>query len=367
VTNNSSTITNSFRIAAVLAPIVETVPRSLNAQGNLKTAIIGLTDQFGFTGEFSPIRSMSVAQPYRLVGTTFGASIDTNFWTATTGGGAGSASGVANAVATVSSGTASGATGYAVMSSVRSARFLFAHPMKFRAMIQLTSVAVTHSSARAWGPVTLTTTAPQNGAWYSVSAAGVLSVNHASGGSVATPVTSGNFNGDHAQFILDTNVHAYEIVYYTDGIFFLIDGVLVHTILPTTAVLYQTLDTPIKVWSVNDGTGGTSGTVICWNATIQRLGRDLTAPQSFYIAGVNAGQVLKTGSGVVQKIIVSTTNNNATIILYDNTAASGTILWSMNSGNTDKVASLDFGAMSFTTGLTIVTTGAATVVTIVYE
>lgn len=57
-------------------------------------SINGLTDIIGNPIRISPIGHMEVNQPYRLVGTSFDGSIDTNFWTATNNGTA-SASGVA--------------------------------------------------------------------------------------------------------------------------------------------------------------------------------------------------------------------------------------------------------------------------------
>jgi hypothetical protein len=241
---------------------------------------------------------------------------------------------------------------------------MFAHPLKFRAAIQLTSVAVTHSAARLWGPLTVSTITPTNGAYFSVDAAGVLSLNYVSNGVVATPITSGNFNGDVSQFILDTNVHAYEIIYYTMGIWFIIDGILIHQITPAAAVLYRTLDTPITIISANDGTGGTSGTIVCWNAVILRLGRDLTAPTTGRITGNAATYTFKTGSGILQRMVFNNTSGT-NITIYDGTGGAGTVLGII----TTATASLGVWDMQypFYTGLSMVTTGNSLDATIVYE
>jgi hypothetical protein len=212
--------------------------------------------------------------------------------------------------------------------------------------------------------VTVTTIAPQNGAFYSVDAAGVLSVNVASNGVVATPVTSGNFNGDVSQLILDTNVHAYEIIYFTMGIWFIVDGTLIHKWTPTSSVLYRTLDTPITIVSSNNVTGGTSGTIVCWNATILRLGRDLTAPTTARISGVAATYTFKTGSGILHRMNFNNTSGS-NVTIYDGTGGAGTILGIITTGGAVQGTwDMDY---PFYTGLSIVTVGNGLDATVVYE
>jgi hypothetical protein len=309
------------------------------------------------------MRDLKVNQPYRLVGTVFGASVDSNFWTVATSG-AGSASGVATALATVTSGTAN--SGYGKITSVRSARFLFAHPLLFRGAFRLTALTKA-GTTRAWGAVSLSTVTPQNGVYFSVNESDVLSVNYVSGGSV-TSIASSSFNVV-PNYTMDTNVHAYEIVYFTMGIWFYIDNVLVHKVTPETSVLFQTLDTPINFWSTNSAGGTTSASLECWNAVIISLGRELTSLTSKYQAGTTAGVNYKTGSGVVHGLVISAVSNNATITLYDNTAASGTILFASGAmaANTDPfLLGFDEG-LPFTTGLTLVISAANCTVTTIYE
>lgn len=71
----------------------------------------------------------------------------------------------------------------------------------------------------------------------------------------------------------------------------------------------------------------------------------------------------KSGTGQLGSIIV-TGGTAGTIIVYDNTAASGTILASFSS--TNALADYDFKGTPFYTGLTIVTS-AATQLTVVYR
>jgi hypothetical protein len=359
VTNNSSTITNVFRLFSALCPVANPLPRSLSQRGNLNTAVNRLQDQFDFYGHFTPSSALQVVEPYRLVGTTFGAAIDTNFWTALTSG-AGSSSTVATGVATVGSGTANG--GYGKMTTVRVARFVIDNPHKWRGIMRLPTVAVA-SSLRGWGPVILSAAvAPQNGAYFSVDAAGVLSVNTVSGGTI-TSVASGNFNGDSAQYILNTSQHIYDIIYSIAGVWFIVDGVLLHTVTSTTAQNSLVMDLPINFWATNTAIAA-GATLECWGSAISRLGRDLSAPALGRISGAAATYLFKTGSGVLQRFIFNNVSGT-TVTIYDNTTAVAPILAVITtSAAAHGVWDMQ---MPFYTGLTMVTVGANLDATVVYE
>lgn len=297
-----------------------------------------------------------VSDMWRLCGATFGSAIDTNFWTATTSG-AGSSASVSAGKASCVSGTANSGYGQ-ILSSVNS-RFIFGHPQRFRGIFRLTATSVANNTRR-WGAFSVSTNTPQNGVYFEVSAAGALSVNCVSGGSVST-VASGAFNGSVASYTMDTNAHAYEIFYFTASAKFVIDGVLIHTFVPTTAVLYQDLNAPISFASINSAGGTTSGTLECWNATILRLGLDVTVGQFRSIAGAQT-VTMKTGPGTLQKIVINA-NAGSSITVYDNTAGSGTQIAAIVP---NQICTLDYDA-PFTTGLTIVSVGAGCAFTVVYE
>jgi uncharacterized protein (AIM24 family) len=67
----------------------------------------------------------------------------------------------------------------------------------------------------------------------------------------------------------------------------------------------------------------------------------------------NATTTVKTGSGVLERIVINTAGTSSTITVYDNTAGSGTKI-ATASGNAQTVLSYN---VRFATGLTIVTTG----------
>tara|TARA_R110000868_G_scaffold249898_8_gene506393 strand:- start:2604 stop:3977 length:1374 start_codon:yes stop_codon:yes gene_type:complete len=359
VTNNSSTITNVFRLAATLCPIANSLPRSLSQQGLLQVGINSLQDEYGFRGQFSPASALQIAEPYRLCGTTFGTSNDVNFWTADASGTAATAT-VATGAATVSSGTAS--AGFAKFNSVQPARFEINNPNKFIGLFRLPTVAVANT-IRGWGNINLNgSVAPQNGAYFSVDGSGVLHVNWAAGGTV-TSVESGSFNGDVAQYTVDTLLHKYEIIYDLNGIWFSIDDKLIHKAVPTTALLTQVTDNFVTFWTTNTSAAGPA-TLECYGAAISRIGRSVQSSKTGRISGNAATYNFKIGSGLLNKIIFNNTSGT-NVTIYDNTTANSPVLAIITTATAALgVWNID---LPFYTGLTIVTTGNNLDATVVYE
>ncbi len=364
VTNISPSNTTYFRLVAELHPTGEVLPQTLDARGALKVGVKSLQDEFGFQGSFTPMNDLKVAEAYRLVGVPFGAANDANFWTLSNSG-TGSATSVSGGIATLTSGTTN--SGYGQIASVRLARFVFAHPHLFRALVRLPD-ATELNNTRRWGAFTVSTNTPQNGFYFSVGDTGALSVNAVTGGTPTT-VTSGDFNGLLKEYVVDTNMHAYHIVYFQAAAHFYVDGVLIHTMLPTTAPLTGTLHLPITATSVNSGSGTESAVLELWAATILRLGRDLTNPTSYaFAAATTTGITLKTGPGVLHGVTIGDGQNNAVVTLYDSTAGSGTIIGSWRIPNSSiipvNMTGLD---MPFYTGLTLVVSTATAGCSIIYE
>ena len=99
------------------------------------------------------------------------------------------------------------------------------------------------------------------------------------------------------------------------------------------------------------------------------MGELITSPASDYQSGTTAAKILKYGAGMVNELAISGVANNSVITLYDNTAASGTILYStgaMPANTTPFVISFEKG-LPFFTGLTLVISGASSTVTTLYE
>lgn len=71
---------------------------------------------------------------------------------------------------------------------------------------------------------------------------------------------------------------------------------------------------------------------------------------------------VKSGSGIIERIVITTVGSSSTATVYDNTAGSGTVIATIN---TDSLGTYDFGCR-FATGLTIVTVGTPKI-TVVYR
>jgi ribosomal protein L14 len=195
----------------------------------------------------------------------------------------------------------------------------------------------------------------------------VVSLQSYSGGVVVLNVASG-FNGSlgSTYTIPNTNRNVYEIIYRTTTVQFYVNGSLLHSATNSTAIFSGTLDLPIGATIVN-GASATSRTVEVWSAFIVRYGKEVSRPQKTYIAANVTAQVLKTGAGTLQRIIVGTPVNNATITIYDAVTATNTIslLTCGSSSSGGMPISLAYD-IDFITGLCITTSGATTV-TVVYD
>jgi len=75
-----------------------------------------------------------------------------------------------------------------------------------------------------------------------------------------------------------------------------------------------------------------------------------------HIAGA-ATNVVKSGAGTLWRITLNKPIASSTVTVYDNTAASGTVLATITNTTDVKPYFLDYG-VRFETGLTIVTSGA---------
>ena len=333
-----------------------------------KTAVNGLNDVYGFNIESDIHGQLSVAEGTKLVGAAFsGTTTDTNFWTvATSGTGSVADTGATTpAYATLSSGTSN--SGYGTLTSVRKTWFVPAKPLKFHGFTTLTNLTVANTT-RSWGAMSISGTAPQDGFYFSVNGSGVLSVNAANAGTI-TSVASGSFNGQAGtSFTLDTNQHHYDILFGVFGAYFFIDEYMIHFIKQTTAPLASTYSLPVSALSVNSASGTASATLQIGMIGILRCGMLLTAPKSYYSSASTAGTVLKYGAGVLHRFLIGAPSTATTITLYDNTSASGTILYSATfpSGGSPIPTFIDFGSLPFFIGLTVAI-NQSTSVTLIYE
>lgn len=295
--------------------------------------------------------NMQVTEATRLVGTTFvGTTKDTNFWAETVLNSASVAQ--ANGLVTLTSGT--NTAGSIIYQSTRKARFVPVTVQMFRAVGKMDSGIA--SNKRIWGMYDGT-----DGVWFQLDGT-TLGIATKAGASAAVVVTAANFN--RSAFTMDTNFHGYEIRCGYSSYHFYIDGRLVHEIsVEGSADLpCNTLTLPVYAQNINAG-NTTSKDMSFVLMSIYRLGKLNTAPTYKQISTATT-TICKYGAGMLHKIILNNPTNN-TITVYDNTAASGTVIAIINPGASATPFSLPYD-VGFGTGLTIVTAGTPNL-TVIYE
>ena len=363
VTNNGAATTTEFRLQTALCPIVEAVPRSLSAKGNLKTAINELLGTFGTQVLSTPMGDLRTADHVRLVGATFtGTTFDTNFWTKTSQTGTGDAT-LASGQMTLATGVTANSS--IVVNSVRTARYVGGTSNYYRGIIRCPSI--TGTNVRRWGAFDV-----NDGFFFSHNGT-TLSLVCRKAASDTNIINSGSFNGEQGSvYSLDANVHTYEIYWTNSSAWFIIDGLILHKFSGSTAPLTNTLTLKVGSECTNSGGTASNNTLEVRVSTLQRLGPLLTQPTYANIS-TNTTTVLKYGAGTLHRIVINKVGlTNNTLTIYDNTTGTGTTIATITMAKgtqaSDIPVSVDYGSLAFSTGLTIVTaTGTAPNVTVVYE
>lgn len=355
VRNLSDSSTSYFRLSTALCPIVEAVPRSLTASGNLKVAIQEDIDAYGFEAENTPMGEIRAVEPYRLSGGTFtGSTLDSNYWVDSTG--TGGTTVVSGAQCVISTGT--NLSNSISLQSVAVARYVGGAANRFRSVIRLPDAGVANNT-RKWGAFDGT-----NGSYFQLSGT-TFSIATLKDGT-ATTVSSGSFNGSLGSTltITDQTVHTYETYWTNSKVHFSFDGDLLHTVKASTNTWSSMMHFPIRYENTNSGIS-TNVSMNIRTGTIYRLGKELTAPKYRYIIGNNNTTACKVGPGVLHRIIANDGAGGSFINIYDNTAASGTTIGIINTANLSIPAPLEFGC-PFYTGLTISATNTVNF-TVIYE
>lgn len=343
-----TTDTTYFRLQGVLCPIASPLPKSLDADGRLKTASCLLDCETGIKGKITPFGLQKTTNAIRIVGTSFSGTVkDTNFWseTALTG------SITQDGEITLSTGvTANSIVRY---TSKRKARHVAGTSNEFKFSGRLVTEPQANNIRRC-GPTDKT-----DGFFFQVNGT-TFGVGSLKGG-VETVVNSGSFNGNYGSSLdMSTDFGNFVIWYWERAAYFFVNGVLLHTIIATSESLTNTCTLPITMENYNTNGNTTDNSFRILTATISRLGSLITNPQ-YYYAGTNATTILKYGAGTLQRVVI--TDNVGTMIVYDNTAASGSVIANIDASKT--VGTMNFD-VSFSLGLTIVTASTPKM-TVVYE
>lgn len=303
--------------------------------------------------------ALKTITPIRLVGETFSnGTKDTNFWEETiTGSGSVAQSGEI----ILSTGTTSDST--VKYATIDRARKITGTSNQFRAVARnITELQA--DNVRRIGAYC------DNDGFFIEFNGTTFGVGSRKGG-VDTVVENGSFNGNASPTIdfgdgLDfTRV----VIEYTSlSAKFFIDGILIHTIRAEDESLTETLNLPVTIENFNENGNTTDNQYEVLFATILRLGEISTGSVSYFQEGTTAGEVLKYNSGIISEIIISGVANNSVITLYDNTAATGTVLWSSGQMPANAIPfGINLKAVPFSNGLTITITGANSNALIIYE
>jgi hypothetical protein len=320
---------------------------------------VSLKDAYGFVAECTPMDELRIAQSVRLVGSTFsGTTIDTNFWAVTIAASGGT---IATADLTTMPGalnisSKTDSAGSVIVQSVRKARYVGGNANRYRAQVQFSDTGKTNNTKR-WGIYDGT-----DGAYFMLSGTTLSACTIKAGSEVA--VTSANWNGSTVTPTL-TNVNTYEIYITNAKVYFVIAGVLVHTVSATSSTWTSTTTLPVRAGNVNSG--NTTDTIMYIRVmTIYRLGPLETNPTWKNITGVTSSTILKYGAGVLHELIVGTVVNSATISIYDNVTGTSNLISTLSLPEIAVPMSLAFHC-PFATGLNIVPSSATLNITVVYE
>jgi hypothetical protein len=350
VTNNSSTTTTTIETATSMTPVINPLPVSLSEDGRLKSenTLVGQqnTDRHVWV---SPTNTLSVNINSRLVGTNFdGTTKDTNFWSeVVTGSGAVTQAGKI----TLSTGTTANST--AQYNSVRKARFVVGSALQFFAAVKWVTIGETDNIRRVGAYD------DDNGGFFQLDG-DIFSLGFRSAG-VDVLINSGDFNGAYGPNFSPVADVLYKITaeWTPIGASYYINNKLLHTVRPTTPP--QTLTLPIRLETINNNGNISDIDFECYGAVISRQGQLQTNPTYKYLSGA-ATTVLKYGAGTLHTIVNN--DNSGSIILYDNTVGSGTIIASIDLAKV--LGTLVFDA-PFSNGLTVVSTGSGVKITTIYE
>jgi hypothetical protein len=319
---------------------------------------VQLQDGYGFGVENTPMDEQRVVIPTRLVGSTFdGATVDGSFWT-TAATGTGATSSQLDGVYSLASGTTS--SGTASMQSIRTGRYIGAASNRYRSQIYMDAAHA--DNIRRWGCFNV-----DNGAFFELNGTTFNVVTRKRVGATVTdtPVASASWNGSTTTPTV-TVINSYEIYYTNKSVYFVINGVKVHTFTATNTAWSATKNFPVRAESTNTA-GTTSYTLNVLVSTIIRLGQAQTVPQWKYLSGTGT-LTCKLSQGTLHSIIIGGVASGAIVTVYDQTTAATPIIWASGAmpNNTNPFA-IDFKGMPFFTGLVVVISAQNANVTVIYE
>ena len=347
IKNIGASTTTYFRLQTALCPMVEALPRALDSEGRLKACSNIHSDDFDEEVIVTPMNQLRTTENVRLVGATFtGGVLDTNYWEITRTVGTGAAT-VGGAQVTLTTGAT--ANSRIRITSKRIARYVGGSTNYYRGQIECS--AVTGSNIRRWGCYDW-----MDGYFFQHDGT-TFSIGSRKNGT-DTLINSGSFNGNQGSvYILDINVHAYEIYYTNGGAWFSIDGAVMHKLSSTTAALVNTMHLKAGFEVANLGGNTNVNTMEVRSSTIQRLGPVHTTNSVWHTATTDTNTTLKYGPGRLESISINSGNAKSDSLTFYDAVGSGTVLGVIANNQTIATPTQLTYDAPFFTGLTYTTTG----------
>jgi hypothetical protein len=349
---NTSTVTSTYlRLQVIKVPFLPSLPRSLDADGHLSVHVYGAQDTRGVEHYNAPNGELVALPLYKLCGDSFGGDVlDSDMWAASlgTGGTAVTTTGQLE----LSTGTTANNTTSVV--SVTTARFSGLAPNKVRIPLSIPDGG-TVNNVRRWG-VYLGT----DGVFFELTGTTLNLVTRKNSVDTIRAV-NGAFNGQFGlTFTLGTASHFYEIIWQPRQVVWLADNKIIHTLNAAAAPWSSTLHFPITLENYNTNGSTTNVVLQVRLATAARFGIPEMEKKGTFVTGTTAATIIKHDIGNLHGITLGAIANNARVILYDNIAASGKILFDTGAmpANTVPIG-LPLGGIHFNLGLTIVISGAS--------
>ena len=364
VLNTTGTTTNFFRLGTALCPVVEALPRATTDTGFLKSSVQEIETGFGQHVLGTPMNQLQTAGSFRLAGAAFSGtnpvdSVDTNYWSKVI------KTGLANATQFEASGTLSTGTtanGDILLNSVRTARYVGGAANRYRGIVRVPTAL--GANVRRWGAFDAT-----DGYFFQWDGSALSVVSRKSG--TDTPTYSNSFNGEIGGTFTPNSLvaYTYEIFYTNKSAWFMVDGLLLHKLTFNSTTGVGNINLKIGLQNTNSAGNVNDNQLMVRTSSISRLGNAQSQPVGAFQSGQIASRTLKYGTGNLRSATLSALTNNSIVTLYDNTSATGTIIWSSGAHSTGNLVPypVNFNDIVFSTGLALAVTGANLNILVIYE
>lgn len=304
---------------------------------------------------------LMISEKNRVAGGVFNGTIpDANFYTTTTN--ANGTATISNGILTLATTTDSNSSAMVITNS--KARYIGGNMNSLRFIGRVGDLGVANNTRMAG----LTDDTNLTNAIYFQLNGTTLSIVVKTQGLADIKVDNGSFNGEIATYTLTGNFGTWEILYTNKTIQFYINRTLIHTLMETTLPICGTRN--FKAFAKNINTGVGSATQLQLQVmSILTHGKTKTQPKYYFQQGTTTGVLLKTGVGSLHSCVISGVVNNALVTLYDNTSATGIVIWTSGAMSNQTVPfTIPFNdGLQFQNGLFLVISGANCNALVIYE